>query len=111
MHNKKFDRSEHVYRNDSFLELIKDAVRFFSGTPVHSLPPPERFQGAGVYALYYTGHYSLYDEYSRINRLAYNLPIYVGRLFLLVGVSLELVIMKLGLVLNYLIELENIAEI
>lgn len=28
MHNKKFDRSEHVYRNDSFLELIKDAVRF-----------------------------------------------------------------------------------
>lgn len=29
MHNKKFDRSEHVYRNDSFLELIKDAVRFF----------------------------------------------------------------------------------
>ncbi|MCJ7897911.1 restriction endonuclease, partial [Salmonella enterica subsp. enterica serovar Agona] len=69
MHNKKFDRSEHVYRNDSFLELIKDAVRFFSGTPVHSLPPPERFQGAGVYALYYTGHYSLYDEYSRINRL------------------------------------------
>lgn len=79
MHNKKFDRSEHVYRNDSFLELIKDAVRFFSGTPVHSLPPPERFQGAGVYALYYTGHYSLYDEYSRINRLAYNLPIYVGK--------------------------------
>ncbi|MCJ7897905.1 Eco29kI family restriction endonuclease, partial [Salmonella enterica subsp. enterica serovar Agona] len=52
---------------------------FFSGTPVHSLPPPERFQGAGVYALYYTGHYSLYDEYSRINRLAYNLPIYVGK--------------------------------
>lgn len=77
--SKQFDRSEHVYRNDAFLELLKDAVRFFNGTPVHSLPPPQGFQGAGVYALYYTGHNPLYDEFSRINRLAYNLPIYVGK--------------------------------
>lgn len=54
MHNKKFDRSEHVYRNDSFLELIKDAVRFFSGTPVHSLPPPETVSRCwGVCSLLY----------------------------------------------------------
>lgn len=50
-----FDRTKHVYRNEAFVELVKDAVRFFSGTPVHPLPPPERFLGTGVYALYCTG--------------------------------------------------------
>lgn len=79
MIGKQFDRSEHVYRNDAFLELLKDAVRFFNGTPVHSLPPPQGFHGAGVYALYYTGHSPLYEGFSRVNRLAYNLPIYVGK--------------------------------
>lgn len=76
---KQFDRSEHVYKNDEFLELLKDAVRFFNGTPVHPLPLPQRFTGAGVYAIYYTGHTPIYDEYSRINRLSYVLPIYVGK--------------------------------
>lgn len=79
MITKEFDRSEHVYRNDQFLELLKDAVRFFNGTPVHSLPLPQRFQGAGVYALYYTGHNPLYEDFSQLNRLAYNIPIYVGK--------------------------------
>ena len=55
MKSKAFDRSEHVYKNDAFAELVKDAVRFFNGTPVHTLPPPESFLGTGVYAIYYTG--------------------------------------------------------
>ena len=71
MISKQFDRSEHVYRNDAFLELLIDAVRFFNGTPVHSLPPPQGFQGAGVYALYYTGHNPLYDEFSRIKSVIF----------------------------------------
>lgn len=50
-----FDKSKHIYHNDAFVELVKDAIRFFNGTPVHSLPPPEKFLGTGVYALYYTG--------------------------------------------------------
>lgn len=79
MIGKQFDRSEHVYRNDAFLELLKDAIRFFNGTPVHSLPLSQNFKGAGVYALYYTGHQPLYKEFSTINRLAYNQPIYVGK--------------------------------
>jgi hypothetical protein len=54
MKPQAFDRSEHVYRNDAFAELVKDAVRFFNGTPVHTLPPPESFLGTGVYALNYT---------------------------------------------------------
>lgn len=28
MKPKTFDRSEHVYKNDAFAELVKDAVRF-----------------------------------------------------------------------------------
>jgi len=47
-----FDRNEHIYKNDVFTELVKDAVRFFNGTPVHKLPPSESFLGTGVYALY-----------------------------------------------------------
>jgi hypothetical protein len=74
-----FDRDEHIYKNDAFAELVKDAVRFFNGTPVHSLPPPESFLGTGVYALYYIGSNPLYQRYAELNRLAYNYPIYIGK--------------------------------
>lgn len=74
-----FDRKKHVYRNDAFVELVKDAVRFFNGTPVYGLPPPESFLGRGVYALYYTGKNRLYRRYGELNRLAYSHPIYVGK--------------------------------
>jgi hypothetical protein len=74
-----FDLAKHVYKNDAFVELIKDAVRFFNGTPVHTLPPPERFHGTGIYALYYTGSASPYSKYAELNRLAYDFPIYLGK--------------------------------
>ena len=74
-----FDRAKHTYRNDAFVELVKDAVRFFNGTPVYALPPPESFLGRGVYALYYIGKHKLYSRYGELNRLAYSHPIYVGK--------------------------------
>ena len=74
-----FNREDHIYRNDAFAEIVKDAVRFFNGTPALSLPPSERFAGAGVYALYYTGNFKPYAKYAELNRLAYNRPIYVGK--------------------------------
>lgn len=74
-----FDRNKHVYRNDGLVELIKDAVRFFNGTPVHHLPPAEKFTGSGIYALYYIGKRPLYEKYFLLNRLSYNFPIYVGK--------------------------------
>ena len=79
MKSRPFDRSEHVYRNDALAELVKDAVRFFNGTPVLSLPPPETFLGTGVYALYYIGKNPLYAKYAELNRLAYTAAIYVGK--------------------------------
>lgn len=77
--NQPFDRKKHVYHNEAFAELVKDAVRFFNGTPVHKLPPPEKFSGTGVYALYYTGAHPLYGRYKTLNRLSYDFPMYVGK--------------------------------
>ena len=79
MQTHSFDRTKHVYRNEAFTELVKDAVRFFNGTPVHALPPPEKFSGTGVYAIYYIGDNPLYQKYAQLNRLAYDYPIYVGK--------------------------------
>jgi Eco29kI restriction endonuclease len=79
MNSPAFDRNEHIYRNDAFVELVKDAVRFFNGTPVHELPPLEAFTGTGVYAIYCIGQTSPYQKYGKLNRLAYNHPIYVGK--------------------------------
>lgn len=79
MKNHPFERSKHVYVNLQFDELIKDAVRFFNGTPVHELPPPERFHGTGVYALYYIGDFGPYKKYRELNRLQYGHPIYIGK--------------------------------
>ena len=74
-----FEREKHVYRCDGFSELLKDAVRFFHGTPVCPFPPSEKFTGAGVYALYYIGKSGLYGKFGQeINREEYRLPIYIG---------------------------------
>ncbi len=75
----KFDRSKHVFRSDAFAEIIKDTIRFFNGTPVHQLPPPENFVGAGVYALYYIGKSPLYKYLYEANRISFEQPIYVGK--------------------------------
>jgi hypothetical protein len=79
MKQQPFDRSKHVYRNYAFAELVKDAIRFFSGTPIQTLPPAETFLGTGVYALYYTGKNPIYKPYAELNRLAYAAAIYVGK--------------------------------
>ncbi len=76
---KTFDREKHIYRSDYFAEIIKDTIRFFNGTPVHCLPPPEKFEGAGVYALYYIGKNTYYEHLYNINRLNFVQPIYVGK--------------------------------
>ena len=75
-----FDRSKHVFRRDDFEEFLKDAVRFFNGTPAVEFPPPLRFGGAGIYALYYIGQTGLYQRFGlEINRMEYAVPIYIGK--------------------------------
>lgn len=77
--NHIFDRSKHVFRSEVFSEIIKDTIRFFNGTPVHQLPPPEKFEGAGVYALYYIGKCPYYSKLYELNRTSFAQPIYVGK--------------------------------
>jgi hypothetical protein len=74
-----FDREKHIYKSDAFEEIIKDTIRFFNGTPVHKLPPPIRFHGTGVYAIYYTGKSQYYEDIYKQNRLEFHQPIYVGK--------------------------------
>ena len=49
MQHEAFDRTKHVYNNEAFDELVKDAVRFFHGTPVRPISPMTKFSGSGVY--------------------------------------------------------------
>jgi Eco29kI restriction endonuclease len=74
-----FDREKHIYKSDVFEEIIKDTIRFFNGTPVHTLPPPVKFHGTGVYAIYYTGRSEYYQNLYEQNRLEFRQPIYIGK--------------------------------
>lgn len=76
---RPFNREEHIFRSPELENLLKDAIRFFNGTPVYEMPPPESFLGSGVYAIYYTGSFELYERISQVNRIKYDLPIYVGK--------------------------------
>lgn len=69
----------HTFRSPEFRSVVVEAIRFFEATPTQTLPPPGRFPGCGVYALYYLGDYPLYSEVARANRDDQALPIYVGK--------------------------------
>jgi hypothetical protein len=57
-------------------ESIRDALLKQS---VHQMPPGERFEGAGIYAIYYTGEFPAYGLISAKNGGGrFELPIYVG---------------------------------
>ncbi len=77
--NREFKREEHVYTSDAFDEIIKDTIRFFNGTPVIKLPPPVKFHGTGVYAIYFIGKGNLYADLALKNRIEFSMPIYVGK--------------------------------
>jgi Eco29kI restriction endonuclease len=43
-------------------------------------PPPDRFNGAGIYAIYYTGDFQPYRQIATLNRDGkFSQPIYVGK--------------------------------
>jgi len=69
----------HIFRSPEFQSVVEKAIKFFEGTPVHQLPPPSRFTGCGVYALYYLGGYEPYAKIAKSNQDACALPIYVGK--------------------------------
>ncbi|NJM08278.1 Eco29kI family restriction endonuclease [Candidatus Gracilibacteria bacterium] len=62
--------------------LAKSVANAFLARPIEAFPVG-RFQGAGVYALYYTGLHTLYDLYERLKvddlTSPRAVPIYIGR--------------------------------
>jgi ngoMIIIM protein len=70
---KPFDPLE--YKN-----LGESIVRAMNEQPVHSLDNLEKFEGAGIYALYYTGDFLAYSPISRANKKSPgSVPIYIGK--------------------------------
>ena len=70
---------KHVLRLPEFKGVVEKAVHFFEATPVLELPPPRRFPGCGVYALYYLGNLKIYGPLARANQSMCRQPIYVGK--------------------------------
>jgi hypothetical protein len=60
--------------------LGRSLTEAFLKSTTQSLPPSEKFPGAGVYALYYTGALPLYSELVSRNLVSkHPAPIYVGK--------------------------------
>jgi hypothetical protein len=75
----KFNRELHVFRSPAIIKVVGDAINFLLGSPVYELPPGVRFEGAGVYAIYYKGNFPHYERLAAANQAAYERPIYVGK--------------------------------
>ena len=60
--------------------LAESVASSLLAEPITPLPPNQRFEGAGVYALYYTGDFPSYSSISAANsENGFEAPIYVGR--------------------------------
>lgn len=75
----EFDRNRHLFRSPTIIQIAAEAVGFLLETPVNDLPPSARFDGAGVYALYYFGDFAPYAKLAAVNRDECIRPIYVGK--------------------------------
>jgi len=62
------------------VHLGESVVRAMLARLVVTLPPPEPFSGAGIYALYYVGDFPAYRQIAEKNvGDAWAMPIYVGK--------------------------------
>ncbi len=74
-----FNPQDHLFRSPAFKQIIDDAIEFLNQTPVHPLPSITRFNGTGVYALYYLGEFPHYLQQKAANLESCQQPIYVGK--------------------------------
>ena len=70
---------KHTFTSQKFSSVIQEAMRFMTASPVHPLPPADRFPGAGVYAVYYCGDFDHYKHIAVGDQKHANTPIYVGK--------------------------------
>jgi len=69
----------HTFHSPTYKSVVEEAIYFLERTPVHPLPPDSRFQGSGVYAIYYSGPLEHYQQISVANQEECRYPIYVGK--------------------------------
>lgn len=77
MNNKDIPRIE-PYNPLDKKNLGVSAATALLSSAVHNLPP-EKFIGAGVYAIYYRGDFESYKKISEMNKDGFQVPIYVGK--------------------------------
>lgn len=65
--------SEHIFSSEAYKGVVERAIEKFLTLPRFELPP-EPFEGAGVYAIFYNGSFPLYSKIKKQSR-----PIYVGK--------------------------------
>jgi hypothetical protein len=73
------DLEKQTFHSHKFESVILEAMRFMMASPVHPLPPAERFPGAGVYAIYYCGGFEHYKHIAGTDQKNANTPIYAGK--------------------------------
>lgn len=59
--------------------IAESVVRELLGQPCGPLPPSARFNGAGIYAIYYRGAFSVYEVVASANAETCAQPIYIGK--------------------------------
>ena len=69
-----------IFNPLSFESLSKSIANELSQVPTHPLEDLERFEGPGIYALYYTGDFEAYKPLAAANLAAAgSWPIYIGK--------------------------------
>src|SRR3972149_2132580 len=68
------DISKHTFKSPKFRSVVREAFDFFHNTPKLPLASPRKFNGPGVYALYYSG---TLEHYKKIS--GKDAPIYIGK--------------------------------
>lgn len=69
-----------IFNPLSFESLSKSIANELAHAPVHLLKGLGRFEGPGIYALYYTGDFEAYEPLARANRARCgSWPIYIGK--------------------------------
>jgi hypothetical protein len=62
------------------LSLARGLARALLENPCERLPPQASFPGAGIYVIYYSGKFPLYEKIASLNRAGkFAVPIYAGK--------------------------------